>query len=206
MAQRKTSTAEQARGHIVHELPGRLRLRVANRRGNVEFFAGLLERLQSCLAVTDATANVATGSVLIQYDGEREQVLNALTAERYVVVGAPPQVLPLRQRALVGAFQLDQAVRQRTEGELDFGSLLGGFFIFLSLVQVARGRFSAPAVTLLWYALTMFGQGLLPAAATAPATTPEAPASTRTSPATKKKSAKAATRRSPRSRRSKNGE
>ncbi len=56
--------------HVEHKLPGRVRLRVASRRGDHEFFNTIVHRTKARSGVTSVAANSRTGSILIRHDGE----------------------------------------------------------------------------------------------------------------------------------------
>jgi hypothetical protein len=68
---------------IAHAMPGRLRLKVAEIKGDRERATDLRQRLASVPAVQDVEVNVGTGSVIIRYDAtalNSDDSLRALAA------------------------------------------------------------------------------------------------------------------------------
>ena len=55
---------------VVHELFGRLRLRIPEKRKDGAYFAELAERLSECPGVTRVESNALTGSVLLLHTEE----------------------------------------------------------------------------------------------------------------------------------------
>jgi hypothetical protein len=53
--------------HIEHQLPGRVRLRVPSRRGEVPFFESVVQELSKHPAIRELTATSLTGSITLHY-------------------------------------------------------------------------------------------------------------------------------------------
>ncbi|QGM97874.1 hypothetical protein [Methylocystis parvus] len=141
--------AEKPAAHIVHETPSRLRLRIPEKRHDKAFFAEVSRRLgdRADLAVE---ANATTASVLIVSEHARDAVRALGESTPFALVDAPPET----------GLSLPQLRLQVETANQRFSRFFGGdarSFVILalmgaSLLQFARGRTLAPAVTLLWYA------------------------------------------------------
>lgn len=121
-----------------HRLPGRMRLRVRARQGDVGFFRWVAERLSENGEIRNVEVNATTASILILYGGDGMAVLedarqrglfntalepDGLTSPRAIqssaVIATPanrtPQLLELTAMGLAGAGVL-QLVRGRVLG------------------------------------------------------------------------------------------
>lgn len=127
---------------LVHSMPGRLRLRLAQpRHPGMEPLAAELSRRPGVLKVA---FRVETGSLLVLHDGrfrpEADPALRLVTPRS----AAPAAV----------------SARPRPAGTAQMGGIAGAAaFSGLALLQMARGRVLPPAVTLFWYAAALLGGG-----------------------------------------------
>lgn len=140
---------------ITHAIPGRLRLRVPERKGDVEYFARVEQELRGIEGVSDVTCNPLTGSALIRHRSEREAVL-AAASERDLfgrLSDQPP--VSLLDTAIGRTEGLERTISDITEGQFHLFELLFTGLIFAAIIQTLRGRFLAPATTLLSYAVTL---------------------------------------------------
>lgn len=145
--------AEPEAARIVHRLPGRVRLKIDQRRYDAAWFEALALELALVEGIRTVEVNPRTASLLLFHDGPLEPVLDALAARGLVrLESLEPREIPLTRRLRERAGRLDARLRQATAGELDLqgAALLG--LLFLALVQALRGHVAGPAVSLLWYA------------------------------------------------------
>jgi hypothetical protein len=144
-----------ATAYIQHQVPGRLRIRVPARRGNVEYFAALARHLSALPGVERLEANHRTAGVLVVHDPgtTAERILNdAQHGGLLTLHGAPGHTLTAAEKAGLGLQGLDSGLRNMTRGDLDARSLILGAFVTMGVVQLTRGHVMGPAVTLFWYA------------------------------------------------------
>ncbi len=143
--------AEKPEAHIVHETSSRLRLRVPDKRHDKAFFAEAA-RLLKDVANVEVEANPVTGSIL---------VVAADASKRVARLGpqAPFEIVERRDEAGFDLLQLRQKIQGVNErfsriagGGVDARSVIVLALFASSVLQIARGRTLAPAVTLLWYA------------------------------------------------------
>jgi hypothetical protein len=140
--------------HVDHHLPGRVRLRIPDHRGDARYFSDLVGNLQALEGVSEVVANPQTGGVLIRHPGLGLQALGERAqeagwfqlsdpAERH-----PGALVQVRQRLEA----LSDGVGGFTRGEVDGRALLFLVLIALAGRQLLKGQVVAPTVTLLWYA------------------------------------------------------
>lgn len=140
--------------HVVHRLPGRLRIKFDRQKGDGAFFSMLSRELRACPGVLDVTANPITASVLIQHTADETKIMQfAATHELFNVSphdGSPAVDVQAQMTAGFRGFNRD--LQSVTGGALNFDALivlgLGG----LAIQQAIEGNIMAPAVSLLWYA------------------------------------------------------
>ncbi len=156
------------RARVVHALPGRLRLRLPERRNEPDYFATLEERLGACPGVTALRTNHRTGSVLIHHDPEhhRDAILRwGAKHGLFTTAGHPAPPPTLRTMAQGGLVRLDRRLLDHSAGTTDSRSLLMVVLLALTLVQAARGQVLGSASTMLWYAFTLIRDEHGPSAA-----------------------------------------
>ncbi|MBM3563214.1 MAG: hypothetical protein FJX16_08735 [Alphaproteobacteria bacterium] len=125
---------------VAHAMPGRARLRIADRRGDAAYFAGVSKALSAIAGVRAVEVAPMTGSVLIQHSGPLARIGVAAQEARLFIVGEAPA-----------------APRETGEFSLD-PKLIAALALFAAaLWQMSRERVLPPAITLLWYASRLGG-------------------------------------------------
>lgn len=149
--------------HIAHRMPGRLRLRVAERRGDEAWFRGAVAQLRECPTVSDVSASPVTGSLLVRHDGPDIDVIQsyARALELFEVAQdpAPPAAHTAAPDSLIRGrlVDADRWVRRESANGTDLRSLALVGLLGASVWQALRGQVLPAAGTLLWYALTLSG-------------------------------------------------
>ncbi|MDD3652486.1 hypothetical protein [Immundisolibacter sp.] len=141
---------------IEHASPGRLRLRVASRRGQADYFETVRSHLAAEPAVRAVQVDPRTGSVLLLLHAPTDTaaLLRRAAQHGLFTVVAPPSAqdspeLPAPLRAL------GRLAEPGTAG----GGLLALTLLAGAAVQGWRGQVAAPAITLTWYALQLLRGG-----------------------------------------------
>ena len=118
---------------VVHRVNGRLRLRVAERRGDGPWFATTRKSLAAFPGVSRVTANPDTGTFLVRGKDLALRRIPEIAEDRgwFALAGPAAPRLPAGD-ALAG---------------------LAPVFFGLAVLQAARGQIMVPALSLLWYAL-----------------------------------------------------
>lgn len=144
---------------IVHQMPGRARLRAREQRGNAEWFDRVETTLAGCPGVKLVETNVRTGSVLLRHSGKLDSVLE-FARERELfepMTGARARDALVDVRRSIR--QLDAKLDQRTGGEWSLNGLLFYGLLGASAYQVFRGDLFPAAGTLLMQAMHVLRQG-----------------------------------------------
>jgi hypothetical protein len=151
---------------IVHDIPGRTRLRIAEKRRDVAYFTRLADDLRKCQGVTAVMTNAVTGSVLVLHDAKNADrvVADGRMRELFELVEAPAAVAPphLGEILAAGASRMNAWMQRETNDGTNLKSLALGGLLFAGLWQSLRGRWLPEAVTLFWYALSMNGSNRAP--------------------------------------------
>jgi hypothetical protein len=138
--------------YVVHETPDRLRLKVPEKRHNANFFLDASRLLAERLPGAQVETNAATASILIRS-------ANSSDVCKLLRTGAPIRLIdredgpPLQfEELLTQARSVNDRLFQLTGGKADARSYIILALVLSGLIQLARGKVSAPAVTLFWYA------------------------------------------------------
>ncbi|MBP1151456.1 MULTISPECIES: HMA2 domain-containing protein [unclassified Methylocaldum] len=146
---------------VVHELAGRLRLRIPEKRNDSAFFAALAERLAECPGVTSVKLNAFTGSVLLLHAAETSAIDVARYAEQAALFSVKPlsatPVRTLGQHATKGLNAFDRSLTTASGGLVDLQSAFFLLLVGLAVYQARRGQILVPAVSMLWEAISLVG-------------------------------------------------
>jgi hypothetical protein len=143
----------KVRAHVVHHVPGRVRLRVPSRRGDRHFFDAVGSKLGALDGVSAVRTNAATGSVLIRHDGPLHALLaQALGSPLAELVELDLNAPAIAERVRAMSVDADRTIRRFTNGEFDLTTAAAFALVGAAAVQLLRGRPPSGAVTLAWYA------------------------------------------------------
>ena len=152
--------------HIVHQLRGRVRLRITEKRQEPEYFADVCSRIEALDGVTEVSANPTTGSLLLLHPdlsfADLEAQLQTLGLFEIVAASAP------RQSALMPVFggiaSIDEGLAAGTSGSFDLRTLAVIGLVGVAVHQLYRGNIVGPAIPMLLSALDLARQIVLPTA------------------------------------------
>jgi hypothetical protein len=145
---------------IVHQVRGRMRLRVLEKRQDADYFELTRARLESLPGVDRVTTNSSTGSIVLYHelpdnDILREQLFNSGCFVFGTKTAQPaPSFEPLRS----GLSAIEQGLRSGTAGSVDLRTIAFLGMMGLTLHQVLRGQVLGPALPMLWNAFSLIGQ------------------------------------------------
>jgi hypothetical protein len=128
--------------HIEHQLPGRVRLRVPSKRGDVSYFERAVKELSRHPAVWELIASPLTGTITLQYSEPLQAIVDAAAKLILFEMGAP--------KPGVRAGESKRAVRLTRNAGLAGHVAVG--LSGLSLFQVGRGNVVGNAVENFWLA------------------------------------------------------
>lgn len=137
---------------IAHRVPGRIRLRIEERRGDREFFAGLAQELHAIDSVEAVRVNPDTGSLVIEHADSLSTLIESMRQRGLAVDGAQAEAAIAPRRAGVARKPL-HLVSGR---DIDPMFMAGVAFAVLSVAQSIRGRVMIPAIANFWYAVDAF--------------------------------------------------
>lgn len=137
---------------IVHQIPGRIRMRIVARRGNAVYFSKLSEHLAEIEGVYSSRVNPSTGSVVLQYDGDTEQLLQQMQ-ERI-----PNFVIKKNHRVKNGSPVDIRSFRLVSGRRISPMFMVGTALAAVGMVQTFRGKITVPSITAFWYALDAYRQ------------------------------------------------
>lgn len=140
------------RARITHTLPGRLRLKVPEMRGRIDFFERVHAFLERQEEIESVLINPITGSVLITSADPADLQALALRGEEaglYSLGGLSAPVASTARRAQIDLRKLDIHWSRASGGATDSRSLLVALLLIAGLVQIARGQVFGPGAALL---------------------------------------------------------
>jgi hypothetical protein len=145
---------------LAHATRGRIRLLVAALRKDVEGMSALVDRLADTPAVARVRGRPATGSVVLDFDGEPDRIIEALSGSGVVTltIPEPGEAVSFRDAARSGVAMADAEIRKQTNGMFDAGSALAAAFVVAAGAQLVRGRLFGPTTTLLLGAVSILSQ------------------------------------------------
>jgi len=141
---------------VVHNMPGRMRIRFAGRRGERSFFESVSETLRHFDGVLHVQANPDTGSILILHETDQNGLLrNAAEAGLFAIgaAKAPGELPTVRARQIMQA--ADSRISTATRGAWDLNSVLMLACAVAGGVQVMRQNVLPAAASMLWYAMAL---------------------------------------------------
>jgi hypothetical protein len=141
------------RAQIAHELPGRVRVRLPDYRGDAAAFAELEDALRESQLFHGVRGNPVTASLVLEFSGPKEQVLEVLRTHMPVELDLST---PAGGRAPRPASIPTDPVRLVSGKDINAMFLAGTLFGAVGLVQAVRGRIMLPALSAFWYASNAF--------------------------------------------------
>lgn len=141
------------RAAIVHRLPGRIRLRLQEKRGDADFFSMLSADFSGLDGVQHVKTNASTGSIVIEFSGTQEALVERLREHDVVVEalenghaahGGMPKAIDMHPLLLVSGRNINAMF------------MIGTLLVVAGIVQTLRGKIVAPALPTFWAALEAF--------------------------------------------------
>jgi hypothetical protein len=126
--------------HIEHRLPGRVRLRVPSKRGDLAFFERVVKELSRHPAVWDLVASPLTGSVTLQYSEPLQAIMDAV-ADLLLFESSRPE-----RGVATSASKRDK----RASGDAGLAGQVAAGLSGLCIYQALRGKVVGNAVESFW--------------------------------------------------------
>jgi hypothetical protein len=159
-----TSNERYPSAYIKHQLPGRVRLKIPQKRGVFRYFDHIAEVFSGCPGITQLQLNPSAASILICHVTETDFLSIAEFAQTnglFTIVEQPEEetftipYLPIPKLTSTNLNRLDESLMDFSQGRLDGRSLLFLSLIGLAVRQMTKGHILGPASTLLWYAFSV---------------------------------------------------
>ena len=173
-AKRTKGSTTKLKLHVAHQVPGRVRMKVASAKGNPELLKQIGETFGTIPGMERVSVNPATGSVVLHYDTDRHDEFHGGLERHYHSAGvqccSPPNteidVLAnkiadeadflaqnsLSAKAVVDIFKkLDREIKLASGNMVDLKIVLALGIIGITVLEVG-----ATTATPIWLTLTIF--------------------------------------------------
>ncbi|MDN5869628.1 MAG: hypothetical protein L0H73_02735 [Nitrococcus sp.] len=146
------------RAELHHSIPGRTRLRLPARRGDVGYFTRLRAALEAIPGISEVRVNARIGGVTLLHPGLSSEPIYVWAAENgwFQIDDArlhPDYFLQGVTRDISAASRRLASARQAAASGVRMRNALFVALVIMGISQTVRGQITAPAVTLFWYAL-----------------------------------------------------
>lgn len=151
--------------YVKHQLPGRVRLKIPQKRGDLGYFDRIAKLFASCPGITQLQFNPAVASVLICHDAEQTPFGHitefAQTNGLFRITEQPEEEtfsiphVPIATLTSTGLNRLDESLTELSQGLIDSRSLFLLILTGLAVRQIANGHIMTPAASLLWGAIEL---------------------------------------------------
>lgn len=140
---------------IVHRLPGRIRLRLQDRRGDTDYFSTLSEEISGMPGIAEVKVNPLTGSVVIIYSGTTEDLLQRLE-DKHISIANRHEPADKHRHASPADGRHAPPFLLVSNRDINPMFILGTLLAAIGVVQAFRGKILVPSLTALWYATEAF--------------------------------------------------
>jgi len=143
--------------HVVHQLPGRLRLRIPEHRKDEAFFDSLAGRLREIEDIISVSRDALTASLLIHHQVPEDRIWSFLEELLELTLQPAPATATAYSLSSVGAGiqAVNHSLQRASGGATDLRTLLFLLLVGLAIRQILRGQIMIPATGLLWNAFEL---------------------------------------------------
>lgn len=146
--------------YIRHQIPGRVRLKIPEKKGDLGYFAELAEGFAGYQTITRLELNPVSASVLICHELSDDFLNIAGFAQQkglFSIIDKPEEIFnfpkkPVTYFASAGVAKIDKSLSDFTRGLMDGRSLLFLALIGLAVRQMSKEHVLGASTSLLWYA------------------------------------------------------
>ena len=152
---------QRPRARVAHASGGRLRLKIAEKRGDADYFERVKGALRPLKGLQGLAVSAVTGSVLLlgeelEIDAVAELGRDLELFDLLDVPGAAAEAPDLLTALNIAGTALDEAIAKATHGRADLRQTVIAGLIGSGLTQIVRSGFAAPAWhSSFWYALML---------------------------------------------------
>ncbi|MCS7221351.1 MAG: hypothetical protein RML36_08560 [Anaerolineae bacterium] len=139
--------------YVSHELAGRLRIRIPERKRDKEYLTWVSQVLSRAEGVIAIEVNPLTGSLLIRHRSTTAELLRFAQEQQLFALEAPDTGQErLLNLAAEGVGKLEDLVHRVTQGQTSLNEVLFVTLVGLAGLQALRGHALGPSTALLSYA------------------------------------------------------
>lgn len=145
--------------YICHQSLQRLRIKIASRKGNSEYFENLQTTLTHFKTFDRLEVNPLTGSVLIADNDIDTDDLAAYARAHQIFNLTDPgdSRSPMTNQLVTGLDNVNTTIHRLTSGKMDLAGILLFVLLFSGLSQLIRGNLRMPPwYTAFWYAFGIY--------------------------------------------------
>jgi len=143
--------------YVSHLSPGRLRVKIPSKKGNVVFFSSLKDQLSQLPGVESVEVNPVTGSILLIHSLDPGAVTNFLKAQNLLKMQPGKDTFNFHQEITRVFDATDRRVKGFIGGGINLGALAFLALTGAGVYQILRGNFTAiPWYSAFWYGLSIF--------------------------------------------------
>jgi Heavy metal associated domain 2 len=156
---RKDDAVGLPEAYISHRSPGRLRIRIPSRRGDVGYFDEMQKGLSRLRKFKQLEMNPVTGGVLFIDEFTEASAIGEYAREQglFDLKLEPTESAPLMQTVAAPVARIDELMKGLTRGRIDLASSLFLTLVGFGIYEIARGKLTTPPwYTAFWYALGLF--------------------------------------------------
>lgn len=154
---RRRDAPDAPQAVLAHSVPGRIRLKFPDFRGEAEQLERLCEACVKLPGVRQAEGRTATGSLILSVEGETRALIEAATtANIFIIVEEPAVTAPIPAiEARVWEDRINEFLSSLVGPVGTVQNLSALAFLLMSLRQAASGRIMPPAASALMVAISL---------------------------------------------------
>lgn len=143
---------------VVHSLPGRKRIKIDEKRGDVGYFATLKKELAECPGVGTVTTDPRTGTALVSHIAEDPILWGYIAEHELFQFGKNETSVPTPTHSSIadGIRAAEHKSYAKSGKKPDIRLLIFLGMMSMGVVQVIRGNIAIPAIAAFWYAYCTF--------------------------------------------------
>lgn len=145
---------------IVHQLPGRVRLRLHEKRGDPDYFSAMSENIARLNGVHHVKVNPSTGSMLIEFSESTDNLLRQLQQhDLYLSEKEHDHTNNMSERPTRLMSDEDaEPFHLVSNRDINPMFMVATMLAALGVVQTLRGKILVPSLSVFWYAMDAFRQ------------------------------------------------
>ncbi len=157
--------SEHPSAYVKHQLPGRVRLKIPQKKGDAGYFARIAKLFAKFPGIIQLQFNTTSGTVLILHDEAESQFGNisefAQANGLFRITEPPPEETfsiphqPIATLTSTSLNRFDKSLIELSQGLIDSRSFFVLTLTGLAAHQITKGNIMTPAISLFWYAIEL---------------------------------------------------